>query len=94
MNSRYAPNNAVVGEMGWNPPSERLWRCVFRQWRRLSIMLELRLNARVHAWARLSALCGTKNDSYKVAPIRLETGRYENLPEEQRLCPMSDSQAI
>ncbi len=29
-----------------------------------------------------------------VAPIRLETGRYENLPEEQRLCPMCDSQAI
>ncbi len=29
-----------------------------------------------------------------VAPIRPETGRYENLPEEQRLCPMCDSQAI
>ncbi len=29
-----------------------------------------------------------------VAPIRLETGQYENLPEEQRLCPMCDSQAI
>ncbi len=30
----------------------------------------------------------------EVAPIRLETGRYENLPEEQRLCPMCDSQVI
>ncbi len=29
-----------------------------------------------------------------VAPIRLETERYENLPEEQRLCPMCDSQVI
>ncbi len=29
-----------------------------------------------------------------VAPIRLETGRYENLHEEQRLCPMCDSQVI
>ncbi len=45
---RYAPNNAVVGEMGWNHPSEHLWECVFRQWRRLSMMSELRLNARVH----------------------------------------------
>ncbi len=29
-----------------------------------------------------------------VASIRLETGRYENLPEEQCLCPMCDSQVI
>ncbi len=29
-----------------------------------------------------------------VAPIRLETGQYENLPEEQHLCPMCDSQVI
>ncbi len=29
-----------------------------------------------------------------VAHIRLETGRYENLPEEQSLCTMCDSQAI
>ncbi len=29
-----------------------------------------------------------------VAPIRLETGWYENLPEEQHLCPICDSQAI
>ncbi len=29
-----------------------------------------------------------------VAPIRLETGRYENPPEEQCLCPMYNSQAI
>ncbi len=144
-------------------------------------MSELRLNARVHAWARRLALGGTKNDSYQVikfsraigawnndgqcvkdigtvydlihayyvekwkteinresgrngrnkvrtykmlkqvfgpseyvnnifinkhqrstftkfrcgvAPIRLETGRYENLPEEQRLCLMCDSQVI
>ncbi len=29
-----------------------------------------------------------------VAPIRLETGLYENLHEEQCLCPMCDSQVI
>ncbi len=139
-------------------------------------MSEIRLNARVHAWASHLALGGTKNDSYKVikfsraivawdndtqcikdigtvydlihayyvekwkaeinresgrngrnklrtykmlkqdfrpseyvnnifinkrqcsalAKFRcgVETGRYENLPEEQRLCPMCDSQAM
>ncbi len=30
----------------------------------------------------------------EVPPIRLETGRYEYLPVEQCLCPMSDSKAI
>ncbi len=44
---------------------ENVFGDVFRQLR-LSIMSELRLNARVHAWARRSALGGTKNDSYKV----------------------------
>ncbi len=29
-----------------------------------------------------------------VAPIRLETGRCENLPKEHRLYPICDSQAI
>ncbi len=29
-----------------------------------------------------------------VAPIRLETGQYDNLPEEQCLCPMCNSQVI
>ncbi len=74
----YAPNNAVVGEMGWNPPSEHLWRSVFRQWRRLSIMSELRLNARVHAWARCLALGGTKNDSYKVIKFSRAIGAWDN----------------
>ncbi len=75
---QYAPNNAVVGEMGWNPPSECLWRCVFRQWRRLSIMSELKLNARVHAWARRFALGGTKNDSYKAIKFSRALGAWDN----------------
>ncbi len=29
---------------------------------------------------------------YRVAPITLETGQYENLPEEQHLCPKCDSE--
>ncbi len=71
---RYAQNNAVVGEMCWNPPSEHLWRCVFRQWQHLSIMSELRLNARVHARARRLALGGTKDDSYNVIKFSRAVG--------------------
>lgn len=43
--------------------------------------------------------CSTLSSKYKcalakfrcgVAPLRLETGRYENIPEEQRLCPICE----
>ena len=180
---KYAPNTAVSGEMGWKDPEERLWKCVFRQWHRLSSMLPNRLNARVHKWSKSLALHGTKNIAHKtitfarsinvwddttnnlsdlpvtyyvltnhfvsnwksdlnrqfarrgqgrnklrtyntfksefgtaeyvknvyltraqrsalakfrcgVAPIRLETGRYEGLPEGERICPMCDSEDI
>ncbi len=64
--------------MGWNPSSERLWQCVIRQWPRLSMMSELRLDARVHAGARHLALGGTKNDSYKVIKFGKAIGAWDN----------------
>ena len=63
---RYTPNNAVIGEMGWRHPGQRIWKCVFKQWYRLTAMPLDRLNARVHAWALRLALQGTKNAYYKM----------------------------
>jgi hypothetical protein len=63
---RYTPNNAVLGEMGWTDPGERLWKCVFWQWFRLAALPAERLNARVHSWALRLALRGTKNAYFKV----------------------------
>ena len=63
---RYTPNNAIIGEMGWSNPSERLWKCVYRQWFRIARLTPDRLNARVHAWALRLALTGTKNSHHKV----------------------------
>ncbi len=41
-------------------------------------MSDLRLNVRVHAWARRLALGGTKNDSYNVIKFRRPIGAWDN----------------
>ncbi len=43
------------------------------------MMSELRLNARVYAWARRLAQCGTKNYSYKVIKFSKAIGAWDNV---------------
>jgi hypothetical protein len=74
---RYTPNNAVIGEMGWTEPGERVWKCVFQQWYRLNALPMDRLNARVHSWALRLALRGTKNAYYKTIKFAQGIGVWD-----------------
>ena len=48
---KYAPNAAVNGECGVDPPVVRQWTAVARHWSRMKNMPERRLNKRVFSWA-------------------------------------------
>ena len=74
---RYTPNNAVLGEMGWTDPCERLWQCIFRQWYRMDCLSLDRLNGRVHAWALRLALRGIKNAYFKLVKFSRGIGAWD-----------------
>ena len=48
---KYAPNAAIIGDMGWIPPSVRQWKTVLNHWFRLSNMEYVRLNNHIFRWA-------------------------------------------
>jgi len=49
---RYTPNCAVMGEMGWEFPEQRVSVCVARLWCRLTNLDVNRTNKRVFEWAK------------------------------------------
>ena len=48
---KYAPNDAVLGDMGWFPFIHKQWKCATRLWCRLNNMSSNRLNRKVFIWA-------------------------------------------
>lgn len=48
---KYTPNDAINGDMGWKPPSAKLWVSVFRQWKRFTVMDRDRVNFKVFNWS-------------------------------------------
>jgi len=48
---KYTPNAAVLGEMGWIPPSIKQWTAVAAFWSRMSCTNSHRLNKRISLWA-------------------------------------------
>jgi hypothetical protein len=36
--SKYPPNDAINGDMGWKPPCAKQWSCVLRHWDRCNVM--------------------------------------------------------
>ncbi len=88
--------------MGWKVPHHRLWLAVFSQWCRLCTISQERINCRMFVWARRCVIEGFKTAYkkhsvlqwhtsstcfYGFTPLCLETGQYESLPEEERICP-------
>ena len=53
---KYSPNDAINGDMGWKPPCDKQWRCVFRHWARCYAMSTDRVNYKVFRWAFRNAV--------------------------------------
>lgn len=48
---KYTPNNAILGDIGWEPIFHRQWKAVTNLWCRLNNMNTDRLNRKVFVWA-------------------------------------------
>lgn len=48
---RYAPNSAVIGDMGWPQMHVKQWDGIIRQFRRLCDMDETRIYKHIFVWA-------------------------------------------
>ena len=58
---KYAPIDAINGDMGWKPASVKQWSCVFRHWTRCNGMSVDRINHRVFVWCHRNAVSNKKN---------------------------------
>lgn len=69
---KYAPNVAVAGDMGWTPPTVRIWGSITRQYVRLNILTNKRVNHRIFNWTK--QLAGkSKRNWVKRLEIKLRT---------------------
>lgn len=63
---KYAPNNAVNGDMGWIPPFIKQWKSVIRNYFRLKDMSEDRINKQVFRWMCDKSSSNCKNWNFRV----------------------------
>ena len=63
---KYTPNAAIYGDMGWQPPLVKQWKCICNTWDRLKHMPDDRLNKRVFVWSCSNANNSCKNWVYTV----------------------------
>ena len=66
---KYAPNDAMLGDMGWISPLERQMQSVARLWSRLSKLDESRYPRKIFIWSQHLANNGIKNWCYKVRSL-------------------------
>ena len=66
---KYAPNDAMLGDVGWDPPFVRQMQSVARLWSRLSKLDDNRYPKKVFLWSQHLANNGIKNWYYKVKNI-------------------------
>ncbi len=48
---KYAPNAALIGDMGWHHPLHHRWSSISRQWCRMGNMTNTRVNKIIFKWA-------------------------------------------
>ena len=58
---KYAPNDAMLGDVGWDPPFVRQMQSVARLWSRLSKLDDNRYPKKVFLWSQHLANNGIKN---------------------------------
>ena len=63
---KYTPNAAICGDMGWQPPLVKQWKCICNTWDRLKRIPDDRLNKRVFVWSYSNANNSCKNGVYTV----------------------------
>ena len=65
---KYTPNASLYGDMGWQPPLIKQWKCIHvcNTWFRLKCMTNDRLNKRVFEWSVSNARTSCKNWVYIV----------------------------
>ena len=54
-NGKYTPTAAVAGDMGWEPPIIKQYKCICNQWARFSNMPDDRINKRIYNYSRLKS---------------------------------------
>ena len=65
--NKFTPNDAVSGDMAWNPVINKLWLCNFRQLSRFSKMERGRLNFKIlYKWAYVHAQANKRNWCFKI----------------------------
>ena len=63
---RYTPNVAVQVDTGWDSVYQNQCSCIMRQWYRIKIMDENRLNHEIYQWSIDLGNCRHKNWAYRV----------------------------
>ena len=78
---KYTPNASLYGDMGWQPPLIKQWKCICKTWFRLKCMTNDRLNKRVFEWSVSNARTSCKNWVYIVKKHfqSLRCGAYAEL---------------
>ena len=80
---KYTHNDAVSGEMAWNPTSVRQWKsvCLYRS--KLAAMGYIRLNKRIALWASEKSSRSCKNWMYSISQFLIANnfGHYANIAE-------------
>ena len=63
---KYTPTAAVFGEMAWEPPIVKQWKCISSQWARLVNMNMERLNKRIFKWCNAKSSRSCRNWNFRV----------------------------
>ena len=63
---KYTPTAAVFGEMAWESPIVKQWKCISSQWARLVNMNMERLNKRIFKWCNAKSNRSCRNWNFRV----------------------------
>ena len=78
---KYTPNDAIVGDMGWNPTIACQWKSICLYWSKLSNLDNIRTNKRIASWCASKANRSCKNCFYLVSNFLRtnELSQYSNI---------------
>ncbi len=71
---KYAPNNAVSGDMGWRTSQHKQWICVTRKWLRLLLMDDTLLTKKIFAACSQQANSKCRTWFYRVHKFFIDVG--------------------
>ena len=82
---KYTPTVALVGDMGWNTPFTKQWKCISYLWSRLRCMNNDRIKKRIfnYCLSNNNSTCRCKNWPWRVIRLLNEYGcqRFVNVQE-------------